>query len=167
MTKYEEICAAYATARKNWEEHRQACRDFVRDLAAKLAADIGAPPEEILYLPPNIEYNPSEVRTVEETLNYGADGAFHFGLALRVRAAADNPLTEVLLLQISIARNPGGFELRIAGLNDPIRLPHKFEEMSKGHRAFLDTFAKRAISTYAEHDQRYTEMPDQPRALMR
>lgn len=167
MTKYEEICAAYATARQAWEEHRGFCRAFVTDLADKLAADFGAPREEIFFLPPNIDYDPSEVCPVEEALLYGADGAFHYGLALRVRAAADNPLTEILLIQIAISRNPGGFEMRIAGLNDPLRMPHSFEEMTKGHRAFLDTFAKRAVTTYAERDQRYTNSPDCPRTVTR
>ncbi|HDR00334.1 MAG TPA: hypothetical protein ENN51_08655, partial [candidate division WOR-3 bacterium] len=147
MSKYEEICAAYAKARSFWEEQRKHCREFATDLAAKLVADLEVPPEDIIYLPPNVEYHPREVRPIEEALSYGADGAFHYGLGLRVRAAADNPMTEVLVLQISVARNPGGYELRIEGLNDPIRIPHKLDEMSKGHRAFLDTYSKRAVST--------------------
>lgn len=167
MSKYEEICAAYAKARSFWEEQRKACREFVTDLAAKLVADLEVPREEIIFLPPNVEYHPQEVKPVEEALIYGADGAFHFGLGLRVRAAADDPMTEVLLLQVSISRNPGGFELRIEGLNEPIRMPHSLDEVTKGHRAFLDTYAKRAASTYSEHDLRYVEQPDNSRTLLR
>ena len=167
MTKYEEICSAYATARQQWVEHRQACRAFVTDLAQKLVEDIGIAREDILFVPPNVECSPSELQSVEGALRYGADGAFHFGLGLRVWAAVDNPLTEILLLQVSLARNPGGFELRIAGLHEPIRIPMEFEAMSKGHRAFLDIIAKRAITTYTEHDLRYTELTDNPRMLLR
>jgi hypothetical protein len=167
MSKYDEICAAYAKARTAWEDHRQACREFTADLADKLAADLGAPREDIFFLPPNVTYDPREVRPVDTALTYGADGAFHYGLALRVRPATGNPITEVLLVQISIARNPGGFELRVQDLNEPIRMPLKFAEESKGHRAFLDLFAKRAVTTFAEHDLRYTELADNSRPMLR
>ncbi|MFO7676573.1 MAG: hypothetical protein R6X12_09690 [bacterium] len=167
MSKYEEICAAYAKSRSAWEDHRQACWGMARDLVGKLADDIGAPLSEFCFLPPNVDYDPREVRPVETALEYGADGAFHFGLGLRLRPAPDHPFPEVLLIQLGVSRNPGGYELRMEGLNEPIRLPLEYGEPHKGHRAFIDMYARRAAMTYSEHDLRYTEIADYSRTMLR
>ena len=167
MSKYEEICAAYAKARKTWEEHRQTCRDYVLQVLDRLVTDMEMPRDNLLLLPTNVSYDSSKAGPIEEMLCYGADGAFHTRLGFRVRLAADNPMTEVLLLRLSVLRNPAGFEFRFEGLNDPIRMPPEFDPQNKGYLSFLAYVMKRSISTYSDQDHRYSDQPDNPRSLSR
>lgn len=49
-SKYEEMCDAAATARKNWMEHRDRCRQHMASLVAGMRSYCGIPNDGLNYL---------------------------------------------------------------------------------------------------------------------
>ncbi len=165
MSQYEDICAAYAKLRGAYEQNRKECLKFAQELVAGLPEELGCTPDDLVTLPPNMDYSPEQVRPVPQALTHGASGAWHIGLGLRVRTDPDNPCTEIVMAQFSILRNPGGFEIHLRGTNDPFRIPLEHEGFTKGHKAFVLTLAKRTKRTYVDQQHRYSDGPDKHRPL--
>jgi hypothetical protein len=165
MNQYEDICAAYAKLRGAYEQDRKECLGFAQELVAGLAEELGCAPDDVVTLPPNMNYSPDLVRPVPQVLTHGADGAWHFGLGLRVRTGPDNPRTEIVMAQLTILRNPGGYEIYLGGTKESFRVPLEHEGFTKGHKAFVLILAKRAKRTYTDQQHRYSDGPDKHRPL--
>lgn len=74
-SKYEEMCDVAETARKNWNIHRDHCRQHMASLIAGMRSYCGIPDERINYLRWNEEMR---VFTGPEKGNYTLPGAMTF-----------------------------------------------------------------------------------------
>ena len=165
MSQYEDICAAYAKLRSEYEDDRTKCLKFAQELVAGMVEELGCAPDDLVTLPPNTDYSPDQVRPVSRALAHGADGAWHLGIGLRVRTGPDDPRTEIVMAQIAILRNPGGYEIQLRGTTEPFRVPLEHEGFTKGHKSFILTFIKRSKRTYTDQQHRYSDEPDKHRPL--
>ena len=86
MSKFEQICDAYAQSRKSFRKYEETCRNFARDIVFGLIDYYEWPRnQEITYIPLGEEISPNDrFYALAGAMRMDADAFWHFGVELTV-----------------------------------------------------------------------------------
>jgi hypothetical protein len=165
MSKYLELSGAYKRARENAVDNRKQCHEFITGFIKVLADDLGCDPKLFVFYPANIKFSPANACPMEEALQMGMDGSWHFMLGLKLYPEPDTPPVETVYWEMSVFRGPAGFELRLRGVHEPYRFPPTFKGTTKTHGVLFDRIYKAIRYMYTEGFTRFTDRDEAGRPL--
>lgn len=123
MSKYEQICQAYMTARKTFQEYEDTCRNFARDLIYGMIDYFNWPQDqEITYIPLGEEFNPNDrFYALAGAMRMDNQAFWHFGVELVVHEpGGSHPLPFLMSFFIKkigphfiVKLGPNGREIKI------------------------------------------------------
>lgn len=83
MSRFDELCKAYAKARKNYFNYRESCLTFAENLINGLIKYLECPPEQVRFFPlDQQEPQPGHTYTLMGSMTLLEDTFWHFGMGL-------------------------------------------------------------------------------------
>jgi len=122
LSKYEDLCAAYAAARKSFAAGRSAALKQAEQVVAGLVGYLGCDKRHIRFARFNTREEEKPNYTLDEVLRIVSGNTYSFGLGLTLFETAGAPPAETLLIGISIEPVAGGYILYAKGLTEKYRL---------------------------------------------
>jgi hypothetical protein len=123
MSKYEELCRAYATSRKAYNDYREACYGFAQALVEGLIHHLELPEGQIHFVPVNREPDPEAVYTLAGAMHLDDDTYWHFGVVIALCDPSGEYPPQAALLKILVKRFDGAFAVRL-GVEEEDSLVH-------------------------------------------
>jgi len=165
MSKYQELSEVYKKEREKFADSRQQCHGFVTGFVKLLAEYLECDSGLLEFHPANVKFDPAGKCQMEDALAMGMDGSWHFMLGFRLYAEPNKPPSETVHWEMSVARGPAGFELRLNGVHEPYRWPPTFQGRTKTHEALFERLYKAIRHMYAEGFTRFTDVDGAGRQL--
>ncbi|OYD14697.1 hypothetical protein CH330_03335 [candidate division WOR-3 bacterium JGI_Cruoil_03_51_56] len=148
MTKYEEICAAYGSARKAFSENQAQCLKFAAELVKGMIDYFGCKEQHIKIYPPDINFDPANAGTVEQALRMAPDGVWYFVLGITLYQTPENPPAETLCMNLAVSSTPAGFEIKVKDVREPFHIPPDYSGITRRHKAFYELVYRTVKNTY-------------------
>lgn len=104
MSKFEELCRAYAVARKNYFDYRDTCCKFAHTLVSGMIDYFKCPKEQIKFIPLKGEVEPNSSYTVMGAIHLDDDTFWHLGVMLTLYEAPNVFPHQPVLLQLLIKK---------------------------------------------------------------
>lgn len=135
MSKYEDICKAYADARRAFKQYEETCRNFARDLVYGMIDYFDWPQDqEITYIPLGEEIGPNDrFYALAGAMRLDDHAFWHFGVELTVRESLGGGHSAQFLMSFFIKKSGPHFIVKLGANGREI----KIHENRKGE---LDPF---------------------------
>jgi hypothetical protein len=82
MTRFDELCESYASARKKFFNYEEECMEFGVKMVDGLVEYLECPPEQVNYYPPDKESDPNVSYNIHGATVLGEDGFWHVGIGI-------------------------------------------------------------------------------------
>lgn len=103
MTRFEELCASYATARKNFFGYREACWGIASTLVKGMIEYFQCPEDVVTLVPLNEEVTPGRY-TIPGAMHFADDSFWHLGVKFRIYQAPNTHPQEEFLIDFHIKK---------------------------------------------------------------
>lgn len=133
MSKFEEICQAYATSRKTYMEYRDACFGFSQTLLEGLIRYLEVPGGRIRLVPVNREPDADAVYTLAGAMHLDEDTYWHLGVLVDLSDPAGAYPPQAVLLKLLLKRHEATFFVRLGQDEEDF-------EVRDGHPQDLEAF---------------------------
>jgi len=159
MSKYEELCQAYANSRKTYVEYRNACFGFAQDLIEGLVNFLQVPEERIRLVPVNRDPDPEAVYTLSSAMHLDEDTYWHVGVVVDLSDPAGAFPPQAVLIKLLVKRHDGTFYVRLGQDGDDMRvrdgypqdmalvMEHVFTTIKESYEQGLQQFLDQEEST--------------------
>ncbi len=164
MSKYENLCHAYAAARKDFFENREGCRQIAEQLVTGLAAHLGCEPDQLRYVRFSARGGDRTDQTLDEVLSLGAGDIWNFGVRLMLHETPGATPSEAFLIGISLEPVTGGYVLYARGVPEKYRLL-KSGDNSHVMSTFYENLYRRIRDSYKNPKLRFSSREQTERAL--
>ena len=105
MTKFDELCQAYANSRKNYFNYQSSCHEFISRLIKKIIKYLEIPEEQVKVIPLHQEAKDQCDYSVTEAMHLEDDTFWHIGLLITLYAEDSLPRQPVLIWLITKRNN--------------------------------------------------------------
>lgn len=122
MTKFEELCQAFAKSREDFRSYRDACGDFAAVLLNGFREYLKCPPTQIKVTSLNDEEDLSVCHIPIGTMHLREDTFWHIGLTLVLYEAANVYPQETAIVRIKIKKSGNIFHVVIADSENVIKV---------------------------------------------
>jgi hypothetical protein len=154
LTKYEELCAAYAGPRKQFSENRDACLRIAEQLHASLVEHLGCDPRHVRFTRFNVTGDTRKDYSLNDVLRNTSGANWAFALGLTLSEQPDTPPTETVLIGISIEQTTGGHNIHVKGMSDRFRLAASADN-SRALQSFSEAVYRRVRDSYKKASLRF------------
>jgi len=156
VSKFNELCSAYANAQTNFENFRSNCQEIASLMVTEIKKYLEIPEQRFsLYkINQNNEFQmvPSSLANALVLAN---DSYWHFGIGLTVCKADDSPQEELILIHLMVRmESDGQFFVKYANLKEEFEV---FKDQSQSFIPFFDYIHGAIIGSYQERVQRFME----------
>lgn len=143
MSKYDELCQAYATSRHVYVEYRDACFGFSQALLEAMIHFLEVPDGRIRLVPVNREPDPEAVYSLAGAMHLDEDSYWHFGVVVDLGDPAGTFPPQAVLLKLLVKRHEGTFCLKLGQEGEDI-------EIREGYSQDLGDFMENVFLTIKE-----------------
>jgi hypothetical protein len=159
MSKFDELCEAYVSARKGFFARRSACAAFARAVLEGMEQYLGCPPFQLYFIPSNYEPASIKTRTAEGAISCADDGRWRFAIGLSLRESQDTTRKDItpqtVRFELVLRPTDSGYAVRLKGWDDEFVLPAT--DGTAAHTAFYEFIFQRVRESYLGPDQRFLE----------
>ena len=113
MSKFEELCKAYATSRKNYFDYRETCSKFAHTLVRGMVDYFGCPKGQVKFIPLNKEVESGSIYTVMGAIHLDDDTFWHLGVRLTLYKAPNIFPHQPFLLRLLIKKVDDYFTVKL------------------------------------------------------
>jgi len=113
MSKFEELCQAYATSRKAYVDYRDACFGFSQTLLEALIRYLEVPDGRIRLVPVNREPDAEAVYTLGGAMHLDEDTYWHLGVLVDLTDPSGAHPPQAVLLKLLLKRHEATFDVRL------------------------------------------------------
>jgi hypothetical protein len=136
VTKFDELCQAYATSRKNYFDYRDTCRDFINRLVKKTIKYLEIPEEQCKVIPLNQEVKDQCDYSISEAMHLDKDTFWHIGIQITLYEEPDIVPRQPVLIWLMIKKNDGSFLVKLGPTSQDFMIRPNEEE---DYIHFIDT----------------------------
>jgi hypothetical protein len=122
MSKYDELCQAYANSRKAYVDYRNACFGFAQELLEGLFGFLQVPEGRIRIVPVSREPDPEAVYTLSSAMHLDDDTYWHVGVVVDLVDASGTFPPQAVLLKLLVKRHDGVFFVRLGRDGEDMRV---------------------------------------------
>jgi len=159
MSKFDELCQAYVSAKKDFLARRAAAVSFAAGLLAGMEAHLGCPPFQLYFLPHNREASSTKTRTADGAVWLDDDGLWRFSMALCLRETQDmsrkDAIPQTVRFEMAVRPTETGYTVKLKGWDDEFSLPSA--DGSGEHAAFYESVFQHVLGSYRQPGQRFLE----------
>ncbi|MFA6583629.1 MAG: hypothetical protein WCS77_04960 [Elusimicrobiaceae bacterium] len=113
MSKFNQLCKAYATARKSFFDYRDECFEFTSWLLEGLVSYLDCPVEQIGYFPLKGDFQPGHTYTLMGAMDLEDDTYWHFGMGITLYEQKKKFPHETVLFEFMIKKADGKFTVKM------------------------------------------------------
>ena len=157
MSRYEDLCAAFARARRDYLDYVRDSSEFATVLVDGLISYLEVPPIEVRYIPLTEEAKPNKNYTLFEAMHLADEGFWKVGIVLLVYENPDPNIIsphETVLLPLLMKKVEEHFVVKLGSEGEEFNIhrdkPEEFE-------AFYEHVFHKIKESYEEGLQRYLE----------
>jgi hypothetical protein len=122
MSKYDDLCQAYANSRKAYVDYRNACFGFAQELLEGLFSFLQVPEGRIRIVPVSREPDPEAVYTLSSAMHLDEDTYWHVGVVVDLMDAAGAFPPQAVLIKLLLKRHDGVFFVRLGQDGDDMKV---------------------------------------------
>jgi len=154
MSKFDELCHAYSTARTNYMDYRKSCHDFAGDFISGMLDYYGCPREQVTYIPLSGQIDPKHRYSLADTMQLAEDTYWHFGMGITLCPVEDEGPGETVALAFAVKKHESIYYIRIGGFEQEF----EFHEKSKTeYNKFYDFLFSRIKEDYEKGLQKFLD----------
>jgi len=162
MSKFEELCKSYATARENYFNYRNACWDFASHLVSGMIDYFQCPKEQVKFIPLKGDEKPGSVYTLMGAMHLDDDTFWHLGVGLTLYIAPNVFPHETILLPLLIKKVTDYFIVKLDGHQKEFKIHiDKTDEFD----TFYEFVFQQIQETYEKGLQRFLDQNEATRKI--
>ena len=162
MTKFDELCQAYATSRKNYFDYRNACHDFISRLVKKTIKYLEIPEEQVKLIPLSEEVKDQCDYSISEAMHLDEDTFWHIGIKITLYEQPDIVPHQPVLIWLMVKKNDGSFLVKLGpGSKDFMIRPNE----EKDYIHFIDTVFLSIKNSFELELQHFLEGEEKTRRI--
>ncbi len=112
MTRFEELCESYTSARKRYFNYENECMEFGIKMVDGLKEYLDCPPEQVNYYPPDKESDPNVSYNIHGATKLGEDGFWHVGIGIGLYEVPNGRPQENVRSTLLIKKEDGRFVVK-------------------------------------------------------
>ncbi len=112
MTRFEELCGSYTSARKRYFHYENECMEFGIKMVDGLKKYLECPPEQVNYYPPDKESDPNVSYNIHGATKLGEDGFWHVGIGIGLYEVPNGRPQENVRSTLLIKKEDGRFVVK-------------------------------------------------------
>jgi hypothetical protein len=159
MSRFDELCQAYVSAKKGFFAQRAAAVAFAGELLAGMETHLGCPPFQLYFLPHNRDASSTKTRTADGAVWLDDDGLWRFAMALCLRETQDtsrkDAIPQTVKFEMVVRPSETGYTVKLKGWDDEFSLPST--DGSGERAAFYENVFQRVLDSYQQPGQRFLE----------
>ena len=109
MSRFEELCESYTSARKRYFNYENECMEFGIKMMKGLKEYLECPPEQVNYYPPDKESDPNVSYNIHGATKLGDDGFWHVGIGIGLYEVPNGRPQENVRSTLLIKKEDGRF----------------------------------------------------------
>jgi hypothetical protein len=109
MSRFEELCESYTSARKRYFNYENECMEFGIKMMNGLKEYLECPPEQVNYYPPDKESDPNVSYNIHGATKLGDDGFWHVGIGIGLYEVPNGRPQENVRSTLLIKKEDGRF----------------------------------------------------------
>jgi hypothetical protein len=162
MSKFEELCRAYAVSRKNYFDYRDACLNFAKDLVWGMVDYFKCPREQVKFIPLKEDIKPNTIYGLLGAMHLDDDTFWHLGFGLTLYVSPNIFPQETALLRFLVKKVDDCFVVKLGIGGDEFRI-HKdqLDELT----TFYDYVFEQIEESYEKELQRFLEQEETSRKI--
>jgi hypothetical protein len=159
VSKFDELCQAYASSRKAYVDYRDACFGFAQALIEGLLAFLQVPEGRIRLVPVNRDPDPEAAYSLAGAMHLDEDTYWHVGVVVDLSDPAGAFPPQAVLIKLLVKRHDGAFYVRLGEDDEDMRvrdaspedlalvMEHVFETIKDSYEQGLQQFLDQDEST--------------------
>ena len=112
MTRFEDLCGSYTSARKRYFNYENECMEFGIKMVDGLKEYLECPPEQVNYYPPDKESDPNVSYNIHGATKLGEDGFWHVGIGIGLYEVPNGRPQENVRSTLLIKKEDGHFVVK-------------------------------------------------------
>jgi hypothetical protein len=112
MSRFEELCESYTSARKRYFNYENECMEFGIKMMNGLKEYLECPPEQVNYYPPDKESDPNVSYNIHGATKLGEDGFWHVGIGIGLYEVPNGRPQENVRSTLLIKKEDGRFVVK-------------------------------------------------------
>jgi hypothetical protein len=112
MSRFEELCESYTSARKRYFNYENECMEFGIKMMNGLKEYLECPPEQVNYYPPDKESDPNVSYNIHGATKLGDDGFWHVGIGIGLYEVPNGRPQENVRSTLLIKKEDGRFVVK-------------------------------------------------------
>ena len=162
MSKFEDLCRAYATSRKNYFDYRDACLKFGTNLVNGMIDYFKCPREQVKFIPLKEDIKPNTMYSLLGAMDLDDDTFWHFGLGLTLYEAPNVFPQETALLPLLVKKVDDSFIVKFGTHGEEFKI-HK--DKPDEQTAFYEFVFRQIKESYEKALQRFLEQKETSRKI--
>lgn len=154
MSKYQELCQAYAVSRKAYMDYREASLTFTQSLIQALMRYLEIPEGQVTFVPVNKEPDPEAIYPLAGAMHLEDDAYWHLGVVLNLGDPSGACPPQAVLLKLLVKHREGTFGVRLGQDEEDILIRPDFpQDMTE----FLEHVFTAVKDSYEEGLQQFLD----------
>ena len=154
MSKFNELCHFYSTARVNYFTYWHECADFVSEIVDGLKKYFEMPDEKLKFVPLRDKPEYGKSYTAKESMHLEKDTFWYLGLVLTLCGEMKNQPEETLILPLLIKKIENDYTLKLGPAGEEFTVG---KEDEAGRRAFYDHMFAQIKDTYKDRLHKFLD----------
>jgi hypothetical protein len=159
MSKYDELCSAYVSARRSFFARRDVCIAFAGTLMKGFEGYLQSPLFQLRFIPRTGETSDIKACTPQTAIWLGADDRWHFLLGLPLIEKAEGPgkpgTSQTLKFDVHMVPAGDRFDVGVTGRDERFDLPAT--EGAAEHQPFFDFLFQQLAAVYGRPGLRFLD----------
>jgi hypothetical protein len=154
MSKYNELCKVYSTARKNYFDYWHDCADFVTGLMNGLREYFEMPKENLKFVPLNEKPEFAKKYTAKNCMLLEQDTFWYVGVMMTLCGVLEDQPEETLILPILVKKLDDTYIVKFGQAGDEFQIPG---DNQNSRHAFYDYVFNQINNNYKDRLHKFLE----------
>ena len=142
MTKFDELCKAFARARKDYHEYENSSRKFAGKLVKKLIDHMGIPKDQFKYVPLEGERDKNATYSIAGAMHLDHDAYWNLGICITIYEQPNSYPHQPLLIRLLFKKKDDSYIVKIGPNGDVNNVRLDVEEDYAVFAEFLFNYLK-------------------------
>ena len=162
MSKFEDLCRAYAISRKSYFDYRDACLKFGTNLVNGMMRYFQCPKEQVQFIPLKEVIPPGLTSNLLGAMHLDDDTFWHFGLGITLYEAPNIFPQETVLLRVLMKKTHGYFIVKLGTRGEEFKI---HGDKPDDFTVFYEFVFSQIKESYEKGLQRFLEQEETSRKI--
>ena len=160
MSKFQDLCNTYSTARQNYFDYWQECADFVTELVDSMTRYFEMPADKLKFVPLKQPPEFGKTYCAKESMHLEQDTFWYAGVMLTLCHIKKDEPDESIILPILVKKIGDEFTVKLGPMGKPLAI-----KKGDNYREFYDYVYNQILDTYKDRLHKFLEKESSERKI--